>query len=157
MKLENIEKKLSAIKAGDKAKLGSVARDVGNELPRNRVELLRQLRCLLAGANLGRIVYDDKPATQEFVDGACCALLEIVAAYEAAIEGECWTKARQYKLPCVQCQHLAQMGCLTVFELLTLEVIDMSDDGELHFRSHIPQCAQRAGKDTTKETPSVQA
>ena len=77
MKLEKTMKRLAGA-TDDCAELRRGARDIGHELPRDRLYFLRRLRGALAGL--------DDTDVSDFARGYRAALLDLVTAYDSAIE-----------------------------------------------------------------------
>lgn len=74
---------------GDKEKLGELARDLGHELPRNRLDIVDEFRADAAMVipPIDRRIRDI-PSDDGFVRGYLAALLEVAAAYSAAVQPE---------------------------------------------------------------------
>lgn len=79
MKLEKIRVRLQMALAGDLNELHRLARDLGHELPRKRLEALDFFRFTIA---------TNESPTDQYVNGFLDALRDVVAAYSAAIQPE---------------------------------------------------------------------
>lgn len=79
MKLEKIRARLQEALAGDLNELHRLARDLGHELPRKRLEALGYFRFTIA---------TNEPPTDQYVKGFLDALCDVAAAYEAAVKPE---------------------------------------------------------------------
>lgn len=79
MKTEKIKGHLAKLLAGDSKELGRLARELGHELPRKRLEMLAEFRAILA---------DCVPAEDRHIRGYLAALADVSAAYSAAIQPE---------------------------------------------------------------------
>lgn len=81
MKTEKIRESVAKLLAGHPAELGRLARNLGHELPRKRLQILAEFRAILADARpTGR--------SDGYLHGYLEALADVAAAYSAAIEPE---------------------------------------------------------------------
>lgn len=92
MKLQKIKTRLAKLLAGDLEELGRLARDLGHELPRDRLDMLVEFNAILADkipVDRYTIVYRPE---NEYIRGYLNALREVAAAYVAATEPEAYVE-----------------------------------------------------------------
>lgn len=88
MKTEKIKIRLAKLLAGDLEELGRLARDLGHELPRKRLEILKLFNADLPDEiPVDRYTMGYRPEN-EYIRGYLGALREVAAAYVAAVEPE---------------------------------------------------------------------
>lgn len=85
MNLEKIRARLQKALAGDTDKLYQLARDLGDELPRKRLEILDKFRRILAKEIQEDLFGRECLPANHYLRGYLTALCDVVVAYSAAV------------------------------------------------------------------------